>query len=314
MPDLNDLPADILRLILSKLSCRSMLVAACTCRSMRKLVDSMPLRPVMTSQTVGMFGWMRRPDVAVRIDSFIARNCLRGKCQFLELLTNVQKLIVAYGRVTACTMAWLPSSLTYLDIHRVRCSPDDVFSLSRVSHLVNLHTLKLTFASLWDMIVVEDLAPNLRRLSIRCAPIVVVREPLVLDSIHVHAVSRLICACPMTARHVHVECDESELPLGDMLTPHGVARIETLMVAGPHMVTLPHLDSMRSLRSLDVHFDSFVVNTRHLSGTLRRLLVDVQFGVATTGHGGMSEDVDIDIHIGGVPVNKSEVRSMFFCK
>jgi hypothetical protein len=281
---------------------------------MRKLVDGMPLRPVMTSQTVGMFAWMRDPRVATRIDSFIARNSLRGRCHFLEDLTNLRKLVVAYGRVAACTTEWLPASLTYLDIHRVRCSPDDVFSLSRVNHLVNLHTLKLTFASNWDMVVVEDLAPSVKCLSIRCAPIVMVREPLNLDIVHIHAMSRLICECPVAARHIHVLCDESQLPLEDILSLHNAARIETLVVGGPHSVSVPHLEKMRALRTLAIDFDSFIVNTRHLCmPDLRQVTIDVQFGMATTGHAALREDVIVDIHIGGVPMPAKDIRSMFFC-
>ena len=273
----------------------------------------MPLRPVMTSQTIGMFAWMRDPRVATRIDSFIARNSLRGRCHFLEDLTNMRRLVIAYGRVAACTAEWLPTSLTHLDIHRVRCSPDDVFSLSRVKHLVNLHTLKLTFASEWDMVVVEDLAPSVKCLSIRCAPIVVVREPLNLEIVHIHAMSRLICAHPIAARHVHVMCDESQLPLEDILSLNNAARIETLIVGGPHSVSVPHLENMRALRTLAVDFDSFIVNTRHLCmPDLRQIAIDVQFGVATMGHAALQDDVIVDIHIGGVPMLAKDIRSMFF--
>ena len=61
-----DLPPDVVRLILEPLGVRSLLNVACACKTLKAMVDAMPLHPTMTSYT-DMEGWLTLPHVAPRV-------------------------------------------------------------------------------------------------------------------------------------------------------------------------------------------------------------------------------------------------------
>lgn len=309
------LPPDMLRLVLSFLGTRSLLNAAATCTTLRDMVNAMALHPTMTSQT-RMLHWLQRPTVAPRVRTLTARYCLWGYCRFVRLLTSLQQLVVTFGHVSAPICRHLPPTLEYLDLHRIDCEYGDVFLTSRLTRLPLLHTLKLSFTPHWDTVIVDGLdALPLRHLSLRLAPKLVVRGPMAVDSMHLHAVEALVCPFELTAEDLSLECTDAMIPLDIMVTPSTAPKLRRLSLSCPRRVTVPSLEHMTRLEKLRVRYDSALLPLRQLAAipTLRSLVVDTRFGIAVSGmHAKLPGHVRVEARVSGVPMSPTSVRSMFY--
>ena len=309
------LPPDMLRLVLGKVNVRSLLMAACTCKALRALAAELPLHPVMTSQT-HMLDWLAKSHVAPRVHSLTSRYSMWGRCTFVRWLTSLESLVVTFGHVSAPIFRWLPASLTYLDIHRLDCEFGEAFFTSRLSRLVNLQTLKLTFTSHWDMVVVEGLdALPLKHLSLRLAPSMVVRAPLRVPTLNLHAVSHLICPHELAAEDLRLECCDGSASFDLMITPESAGCLRRLSLSCPNRITVPRLDHMTRLEHIHVKFDSVLVPLRHLSAMprLHSAEFDTRFGVAVAGmQCKLPRTVVVRGSVAGIPLRPSAIDAMFY--
>lgn len=310
------LPDDVLRHVLRFLNVRSLLNLACTCRTFAALARDVPLHPVMTSR-LHMLDWLTSPSVAARVASLTARCSMWGRCSWVSHLRELRRLVVAFGHVSAPIFRHLPTSIEHLDLHRLDCEYGDVFDMRRLTRLTRLRTLKLTFTPHWDVVVVGDLEalPHLRQLSIRQAPALLVRAPLRVADVHLHSVSVFVCAHPVAAERLSLECTDGVIPLDLVVTPATAPLVRELSLSCPYRVTVPALDCMRSLERLRLRYDCVLLPLRHLASltALTSVSLDTRYGVAVTGVGSQSlpADLRIDALVGGVPMAPEVRRALF---
>lgn len=309
-----DLPEDVLRHTLSFLGTRSLLHAACTCKTLRALVDGEPLHPVMTSG-MAMAPWLMLPKVALRVRTLIARRSLWGRCSFLGALVDLRCLVVTFGHVSSPICRHLPPTLEYLDLHRLDCEYGDVFQVSRFRRLPRLHTLKLTFTRNWDLVVLDgvDHLP-LRHLAVKNAPALVVRMPLRVPTLRLHAHHALICPFEIHSEDLALTCVEGAVGFDVMLTEASCRDLRALSLQSPRRVTVPCLSSMTRLESLALRFDSALLPLRELARLehLRSVTVDTRYGVAVAGmHAKLPRRVAVRASVAGVPMSAVSVRAMF---
>lgn len=308
-----DLPADVLRAVVSCLPVRSMVRAGATCRTLGSIVGSMDLHPVMTSRTPLMVGWLARPDVRGRVRTLTARNCLAERCAFLRDLDALDQLRVEFGRVPAHITRVLPVSLRYLDLHRIDCLHDDVFQMSRFRRLTRLHTLKVTFVRNWDMVVLDGLESlPLRVLVVRHAPMLLVRGPLNIPWVHLHATG-MVCPHSMTCERLHIECAEGAVETAAVLCPDSCAGLRDLTLSCPRL-TLPIVTHMPALERLCVRANSALVPVAQLSllRSFWSLEVIVRYGLGVAAPiARLPPTVAVCASVGGVPLSAAEVLAMF---
>ena len=315
-PLLVDLPQDMVRHILGFLRPRPLLMAACTCSLLHRLAAEIPLRPTMTSSNQRhMLGWLARAAIAPRVSALIARNCLWGPCAFLQGLPRLESLVITFGRVSTPLFRILPPTLKHLEVHRVEGDYGDVFSTARLKRLVHLHTLKLTFTSRWELVVLDGLADlPLRHVCIRLAPTLLVREALNVPTLHMHAVSGILCSHALTANELVLECAEHPLACESLISPETAPHLRCLRLSCPHRVTVPWLGRMTQLERLDVRFDTVLVPLRHLAAmpALQHVRFETRYGVAVTGmECSLPLSVQVHASVGGVPVKAATVHALF---
>lgn len=315
-----DLPRELLEHILAKLGTRSLLSAACTCRTLRDAVAAMPLRPTMTSGTrrsPHMMWWLQRPTVAPRVVELTARNCLWGRCAFLSRLEQLTRLTVTFGYVSAPITSRLPPLLEHLDLHRLDSEYGGVFDVARLSHLTRLRTLKLSFTPHWSAVLVAGLAPlgRLEHLTIRQAPTMIVQCAVAAREVRLHAVDALLCPYEVTGEDVSIECEGSRVALDVMLTPASVPGVRRLFLACPGRATVPCLEHMPRLEGLRVRLDAALLPLRHLAAMpeLREVEVETRYGVAVSGaFARLPRDVAVRAFVGGVPMPRADVDAVFY--
>lgn len=309
-----DLPEGVVHHILCMLNTRSLLCAASTCTALRKLVDAVPLRPVMTSQT-RMLPWLMQPHVCPRVTSLVSRCSMWGRCAFLEALHNLRSLVVTFGKVRAPMLRFLPTSLEHLDLHRLACDGGDVFVSSKLRRLTRLRTLKMTFTPDWDIVVLDGLETlPLEHLSIRLAPALVLRAPLRIRKVRLHALLALICPFEIYAEDLAMECTRGAVAYDVIVTRESSAGLRHLTLSSPHRITVPSLEHMHALETLHLRYDSALLSLHQLAGLrhLRALTVDTRFGVAVTGmRAVLPAHVAILVLVGGVPLPQPTVASIF---
>ena len=308
------LPPDALECVLSMLSTRNLQVVSCTCRSLRAACAHMPLHPVI--RDLAMRAWLIQPAVSSRVLSLTARMCLWGPCRFLENLGVLRRLVVTFCRVHASIVRSLPTTLEHLELHRIEGRYGDAFFTSRLGHLHRLHTLKLTFTHHWDLVVMGDLDKlPLRRLTVRLAQAIIIRTPLAIQTVILHAVSALVTPFEILSENLSLRCDEGRVAYDVALTPRSAARVRNLSLHSPLRTTVPYLSSMRALESLSLTFDSASVSVYHLSGLprLARVVLDTKYGVAVTGaQACLPSRVRVLASVAGVPLSDGETRALFY--
>lgn len=188
--------------------------------------------------------------------------------------------------------------------------------MRKFSHLTRLTTLKVTFTSRWDVVVVEGMAnlAALRDLSLRNAPTIVVREPMSAHRISLHATSALLCPYRLVAEHLSLECNTGIASFDIMITPETAAKLHSLRLVCPGRVTLPWLDHMHELEELEVHYNSVIVPLRYLAimPKLRRLTLRTRYGIAVSGYSRLPESVVVKAEVGGVPQSDEVVQALFY--
>lgn len=314
--NLTDLPHDVLRHILRLLNVRSLLSLACTCRTLAALSRDVPLHPVMTTHT-RMLDWLALPHVAARVLSLTARCSLWGRCPFVGGLGSLRRLTITFGHVTAPIVRHLPESLEHLELHRLDCEYGDVFDTKRLTRLTRLRTLQLTFTPHWDMVILDslDALTRLERLSLRLAPTLLVRAPIRVADVRLHSVSAFVCAHPIFAERLSLECTDSVIPLDLVVTPAAAPGIRDLALACPNRVTVPSLEHLRALEHLRLRYDCVLLPLRHLAAiaTLRTVELDTRYGVAAAGTNvALSPGVRVSVSVAGVPMSPGTARTMFF--
>lgn len=312
-----DLPPDVVRHILRLLNVRSLLSAACTCRTVWHLARELPLHPVMTSDARRMTDWLALPHVAARVLSLTARCRLWGRCPFVAELGSLRRLSVTFGHVSAPVFRHLPASLEHLELHRLDCEQGDVFDTRRLTRLTRLRTLSLTFTPHWDFVVLGplDALPRLERLSIRLAPVLLVRAPLRVADVRLQSVAAFVCHHPLHAERLELECAESVIPLDLAVTPDTAPSVRHLSLSCPGRVTVPALEHLRGLERLRLRYDCALLPLRHLAAipTLRSLEVDTRYGVAVAGSNvALDGRVRVEASVGGVPMRPRDLRALFF--
>lgn len=313
---LTDLHQDMVRHILGFLAPRPLLMAACTCSLLRHHAAEMPLRPTMTSANQRlMLGWLARAAIARRVLTLTARNCLWGPCSFVSGLSCLETLVITFGRVSTPMFRVLPLTLKHLEVHRVEGDYGGVFSTSRLKRLVHLHTLKLTFTPRWELVVLDGLAQlPLRHVCIRLAPTLLVREALDVHTLHMHAVSRIMCSHALKAHHLLLECAETPLVCEALISQETAPHLRSLRLSCPHRVTVPWLGRMTQLERLDVRFDTVLVPLRQLGSlsALRLVHLETRYGVAVTGtECSLPTHVRVKASVGGVEVSEATVHALF---
>lgn len=314
--DLLDLPLDLLNHIMGLMNVRCLLCAASTCRTLRALAAELPLHPVMTSQT-RMTDWLVQSNVAPRVVSLTARCSMWGRCSFLGALTALRALTVSFGHVRSSMMRFLPVTLEHLDVHRLGASSEgDVFLTKCLRRFTRLHTLKLTFKPSWDIVVLDGLEElPLRHLEIRLAPSLVLRSPLRIKKVHLHAVNAFINPFEICSEDLSIECVDGVVPLDLMVTPESCRNLRRLSLCSPHRVTVPSLQHMHKLEHLHVRYDSALMPLVHMTGlaNLASLHLETRYGVAVAGrHAKLSRAVEVKVVVGGVPLLSEAVASMFY--
>lgn len=314
-PALLDLPLDVVRLVLQPLGTRSLLNAASTCKTLKAMVDAMPLHPVMTSFT-DMEDWLVLPHVAPRVRMLTCRNSAWGSCRFVRHLAAMHTLVVSFGRVTPALCAHLTPALEHLDVHRVDGVRGDIFRTSALTRLTRLHTLKMTFTPNIDLVLVDRL-PRLRTLTLRLANAIVVCAPLAIERVHLHAVSSVTCAHPIAAEHLSLESGEWGISLDVMVTPATAGTLRTFSASCPHRLTVPSLEHMTRLEHLHVRYDSALLPLRDLAAipTLATVRIDTRFGVAVSGMSApLPAHVAVSATVAGAPMPSRELDALFFGK
>jgi len=310
-----DLPHDVVSHIMGFMSVRTLLNAASTCRTLRNLAADKPLHPVMTSRS-RVLHWMLLPEVASRVVSLRARCCLYGRCSFVGALPALRSLTVAFGSVRASMFRYLPDTLEHLDVHRLGACEGDVFFAKTLRRFKRLHTLKLTFKPSWDVVVLDGLdALPLRHLSIRLAPALVVRMPLAIPKVSLQSVAAFICPFEMHSEDLTLECMESVVPFDLIVTPSCAQGLRRLSLGCPHRITVPNVQHMSRLEHLHVRYDHVLMPLRHMQAmtSLRSMHLETRYGVAVAGtHAKLPREVRIKAEVGGVPLSKESVESMFF--
>lgn len=317
MTDLSllDLPHDVLRHILRLLNVRSLLAAECTCGTLRSLTREQPLHPVMTTRA-RMMQWLELPHVAPRVMSLTARCSMWGRCPFVASLVSLRRLVVSFAHVSAPVFRHLPASLEHLDLHRLDCEHGDVFDTRRLARLTNLRTLSLTFTRHWDVVVLGELPARLERLSIRMAPVLLVRAPLRVAHVRLQSVEAFVCHHPVHAERLDLECMGGLIPLDEAVTPDTAPGLRDLRLSCPGRASVPALEHMHALESLRLRYDCVLLPLRHLAAiaTLRSLVLDTRYGVAVSGSTLPLPPwrVVVRASVAGVPLSPEAVRAMFY--
>lgn len=309
-----DVPHDVQCHILAFLGVRSLLNAACSCKALHAIACGLPLHPVMTSRT-RMRRWLLRPDISRRVVSLTVRSRETFPSNLLSL-GSLKTLVVSFGWLGAQLLKTLPTTLEHLDLHRLAYHDGDVFLTRSLSRLVNLHTLKLTFMPSWDTVVVDgiDMLP-LRRLSIRGAPVVVIRTPLAIEKVHLQAVDAIICPHEIHSHELHIECTNGIVAYDIMLTELSCQNVRTVSLCSPHRITVPALQHMHKLEHLHVRFDSVLLPLHYLEckPNVRSVLLETRYGVALAGrHSKLAPHVDVKVSVAGIPLDRNAIRKMFF--
>lgn len=278
---LQDLPDDVLLRVMGALGCASLVSMGSTCRDFRALAGSCSLRPVMTRNrdTYAFRRWLQLPGVSPRVTTLAIRNVPDwhlGCCQWVRHLRALQSLTVAHVRLSSRVLKHLGhASLRHLDIHRLRpaCS-DTIFSTEALASLVNLDTLRLTFAPGWHIAVVNGLPPAMSELSIRNAPTMIVqRPPACTRVLKLHTLDRMAVTRPLTrCRALHLHSCEGSVPLRDIL-PDDDAGLQELWVQCPGQPDTRALGRLTSLRRLYMDVGSFVPDPADLPRSLTSVCV-----------------------------------------
>lgn len=309
------LPPDMVRMVMQRLNTRSLLMAACSCTALRRVAGELALAPVMTSQ-VRMLEWLLLSHVAPRVTSLTSRCSMWGGCGFVCWLTGLRALTVTFGRVWAPIFRHLPTTLRHLDLHRLDCDEGDVFNTRRLAGLRNLETLKLTFTSHWDLVVVDGLGGlPLRHLSLRLAPTLVVRGPLRAETVHLHGVTGLICPYEVEARDLRLESTEGVVSYDLMITPRTAAVVRRLHLSCPGRITVPCMRHMALLEHLHLKYDTVLIPLRHLAAMqfLESVTFETRYGVAVAGMlTQLPRHVRAAASVGGVPLSAAALESMFY--
>lgn len=310
-----DLPTDLVRRILECLAVRSLLNAASTCRTLRDLAGALPLSPSMTSRT-RMHAWLALPHVAPRVNALAARYCLWGRCSFLGALLNLRALTVSFGHVSAAIFRHLPHQLEHLELHRVEGDYGDVFTTTRLLKLTRLHTLKLTFTHHWDVVMLTGLdALPLRLLSVRLAPMLVVRSPLRIAKVRLQAVSSFVCPYEIHCEDLSLECTEGIIAYDVILTEASARNLRFLSLSSPRRKTVPALEWMEKLEELHLKYDSALLPLCRFErlSALRRLVVNTRFGVSVASmHSRLPRTVEVQVTVEGVPLSAHTIQALFF--
>jgi hypothetical protein len=315
---LQHLPQDLLCHVLGFLGARSMMVAACTCKEVRRVVDSMPLHIVAVGTNNRMRDWMALPHVQPRITSLAIRRTAMPS-MYVAVAGNPEAVAALYCKVGMRAITSLPITVQYLDLQRVDCyfSPSKVFDMRTLAFMPQLHTLKLTFTEYWRRVDVTGLGAlsKLDTLVLRGAPSLVVWEPLRARHVHLHATERMACGQEVWGENVTLECD-APLDPSDALTDKSVACLRHLTLRCPGSLEhVPSLAHMARLESLTLHLDWAVLSLSDLVSLagLRSLDMHCRFGaaVATTGTGSLPKRVKVRMSVGGVPEPAVRVDKLF---
>ena len=283
---MQDLPSDVVRLVMASLGTRSLLSLASTCREYRDLAAAMPLKPCMTARHNSRHyqRWLASRGVAARVQELTARRSAWGPCPWLRDLPALTRLTVAFSRVTPRALVNVCDSIEHLDVHRVAPTFGTAsFCTSVLARLPRLHTLRLAFAPGWDVVSVQGLPQHLRELVIRQAPLLLIRHAPRADTLKLHACDGLVCGERLqSCLELDLACCDASVPLAGML-PDDLSRLKSLRVECPNRSTVPRLGEMTDLRELHLAFDSLVLAPADVPPRLEVLDVRARFAIGAAG-------------------------------
>lgn len=312
------LPNEVLCAVLAYLSTRDLLVATATCKAVRGVATTLPLRPTITVEnSVALLRWLARPEVIPRVRTLSANNSVWG-CHFLRKLVNLSRVSIRFSLLNLLELKWLPASLHAVELHRLCVGLGRPFYLSHLAHLSSARVLKLTFLGQDGLghVFVSDTAgmPHLRYLSIRQAPRIVVMRPMRLHTLLLQATDGLLCSHSVHAAHLTLECLESPIMYEACLTAASCAQLRSLDIRCPGRDYLPDLRLLQALERLHVGLDAPVIHLGQLAAVegLQRVTIDARYGVHKIDtHASLPARVTTAITVGGVPLTQQAVDNFF---
>lgn len=280
------LPPDVMRLVMAKLGTRSLLCLASTCREYRDLAAEVKLKPCMTARhNIRIYQrWLLAEGVAERVVELTARRSAWGPCPWLRCLPALDRLTIAFSRVTAQALVNVCDTIKHLDVHRVRPTfGNSEFCTSVLGRLGQLHTLRLTFSQGWDVVSVRGLPQHLRELRIRQAPLLLIRHPPRADRLTLHGCDGIVCGERLHAcLELDLGCCDASVPLAGML-PDDLSGLKSLRVSCPNRSTVPRLREMTDLRELHLAFDSLVLAPADVPPLLELFDARARFAIGAAG-------------------------------
>ena len=285
---LNDLPHDILRIIVHLLDTPSMVCIASTCKNLNHVCQDIPLHIRMPYAKGALFVQFLRRH-APKVESLVSKGYFSqafaspGMWQYplLPSFQALHTLRLTCTRVSPCITRDLPTSLRHLEC-AFGVEPYSMFRTKRLDRLVCLETVRLTFCSDYDLVMLDSLRP-LKELAILRAPMVLVRTSPRVRKLHIHVTEHL------GNDDRFEDCDELRisithrhfLPTLDHMMP---LKARVVSIKCPGRIVTPQLPN--GIEHFRFWFDSIVFDLNDLRTkreTLKSFELHSKYVVAITG-------------------------------
>ena len=283
--DIGSLPLEVVASIFRDLPLRSQIRFASTCKAFKDVFDHevRALHPSFHRKHQGVVQWMLRNPVRMKLESLHGRWCFFGPCGWISSLERLQKVTMSYCRLTKVLLWKLPTSLRYVDLHRIVPSPGEhALHIVMFGLLPNLQELKLTVHPSWRMVTVGSLPPSLSLLHIRCASKLVILDDSVrdVDCVHLHARHALVCNSAFRGcTSLTLRCDNDAVPLEACLPARGDRLYKLSVSSANGDQPIPSLAPFTNLKALTLCLDSVNLDQHHLNGMvgLETLHIEARF-------------------------------------
>lgn len=284
---LEELPHDVLRIILNMLDTPSVVCMASSCKSLSYLCQDLPLDIRMAYKKGANFVRFLNKH-ASKIRTLISKGYFShgfasaGMWHYpmLPSFQTLETLKLTCSRVSPCITRDLPVSLKHLEC-AFGVEPYSMFRTKRLDRLFRLETVRLTFCNDYDLVMLDSIRP-LQELAILRAPMVLVRTSPKARKLHIHVTEHL------GNDDRFEDCDELRisithrhfLPTLDHMMPHA-ARI--LSIKCPGRIITPRLP--KGIEHFRFWFDSIVFDLDDLreTHTLQSFELHSKYVVAITG-------------------------------
>lgn len=286
---LTELPDDVLHLVFDRVSVntRAMCCLASTCRKFRDWSrERQPLNVVVAGwpRMIGASRWLEIPHVSRRVETVTARRSAWGTCMWLRALSALRRLTISFSSVTSLVFANVSERVEHVDIHCVRPTGDNShFYTDVLSHLHRLHTLRITFAPEWDMVVVRRLPQRFSEFTLRRGPYVLVTDPPMAETFKIEAEDGIAwdpTHCLWDGCK-HIDIDALTVP--SVMFSERPTALETLILRTASMFDSSVLRRMPNLRSLHLDLPFLILTPAELPAELERLEVAVEDALGASG-------------------------------